>query len=181
MYQERFERAEQILRQSLVSLDGEREPVRVLQCEMSLAAALENLDRLEESLEMYEAAYSRLTELAGEAHPQTLITRNNMAMLFIKLGRAPEAVEICKEVLALSNEHDPDSRINAFPFRSNLGRAMLAAEDFVGAETALLEVERALGEDEEATLREISRVRELLVELYKAWGKPDKAASWNDE
>lgn len=181
MYQERFERAEQILRQSLVSLDGEREPVRVLQCEMSLAAALENLDRLEESLEMYEAAYSRLTELAGEAHPQTLITRNNMAMLFIKLGRAPEAVEICKEVLALSNEHDPDSRINAFPFRSNLGRAMLAAEDFVGAETALLEVERALGEDEEATLREISRVRELLVELYKAWGKPEKAASWNDE
>ena len=148
---------------------------------MSLAGALENLGRLEESLEMSEAAHTRLTELAGEAHPQTLIARNNMAMLFIKLGRAPEAVEICEEVLALSTEHDPTSRINAFPFRSNLGRAMLAAKDFEGAEAALLEVERTLGEDDEAPPRDIARVRALLAELYEAWGKPDEAESWKDE
>ncbi|QDV08383.1 Serine/threonine-protein kinase PknB [Planctomycetes bacterium Poly30] len=178
MYEKRFERAEEILRESLESLDGERDPVRVLLCEISLAAALENLGRLEESLATYESAKSGLMELAGEGHPQTHVTLNNMAMLFIKLGRGEEAVETARRVLALSEEHQPGSRVNVFPFRSNLGRALQAAGDFEGAEEVLLEVERRLGEDGAATPTEIARVRELLVDLYVAWEKPEKAEAW---
>ncbi len=181
MYAKRYGRAEEILRQSLASFDGERgaqDPVGVLQCKMSLAAALDHLERYGEALGMFESAIGQLEELAGAAHPQTLITKNNLAMLLVKMGRAEEAVAISRAVLAAGEEHQPDSRTNVFPFRSNFARALQAHGDFALAEVELLAVQRQLSEDEAAMPRETSRVRELLHELYTAWGKPEQAAQW---
>ncbi len=71
--------------------------------------------------------------------------------------------------------------MNVFPLRSNLGRIYTAAKKYEEAEVELLAVEAALRVDEETTPRETARIRELLAELYRAWGKPDQAAQWDAE
>ena len=90
-------------------------------------------------------------------------------------------METARSVLKRCLEHQPESRVNVFPFRSNLGRVLLAAKDFEAAEREFLDVERALSNYTEAIPSEIARVHSLLVELYDAWDKPEDAKRWLDQ
>ncbi|MEM8710861.1 MAG: serine/threonine-protein kinase, partial [Planctomycetota bacterium] len=181
MYAERFEEAEVLLRQNLAYLNGPtgiENPFMVLQIELPLSAALEKLGRFDDALPLSQSVVGRLHDLVGPGHPQSLISSNNLAMLYLKLDRASEALPIATEVVRLAEEHQPGSRMNVFPLRSNLARALAGAGRFEDAIAELLRVHGALKEDENATEIEIARVRELLAETYAAWNKLDEAERW---
>ncbi len=76
-----------------------------LQLEMNLAAALEHSDRKEGAVAMQGRVLDHLIDLAGEGHPQTLITRTNLAVLQMKRGLTEESTELGAENLRLALEH----------------------------------------------------------------------------
>jgi tetratricopeptide (TPR) repeat protein len=155
-------------------------PMMLLQSRMTMANALERLDRQGEALEVSESVVKQLEELAGADHRQTLISRNSLAVLLMKVGRHSDAVTMARRNLDLAETGLPGNRLIMFPFRSNHARTLSAAGQHAEAVAELLAVEQFLRSDTEAAEHEVSRVRDLLAEVYTAWGKPDEAARWAD-
>ncbi|MEM1450841.1 MAG: serine/threonine-protein kinase [Planctomycetota bacterium] len=181
---ERYERATEVLRANLEALDGpigEADPVMVVRAEMNYAAALSGLDRKDEALEVSGSVLERLGALVGPEHVQSLISRNNHAVLQMELGHTSEAVETARENLDLAREHHPDLPYLEFPFRMNLGRTLASDGRFEEAEAELLAVERHLASDPNTTPGQTARIREVLAETYAAWDRPEDAARWTDD
>ena len=166
MYLEDHARAEELTRENLAILEARPEatsdPIMVLQTRMALANALDLQGRLDEALPLARASLAQLEELAGEGHPQTLISRNSLLSILIKLGLGDEAVDVAEHNLALAEESQPGHRNNMFPFRSNLGRALAVRGDFEAALEALRAVETFLESDPNTAERETDRIEELL-------------------
>ncbi|MEM9381314.1 MAG: serine/threonine-protein kinase [Planctomycetota bacterium] len=181
---ESYERAAEVLRANLGALDGpigEADPVRVVRTEMNYAAALSGLQRKDEALVVSRSVLERLGALVGPEHVQSLISRNNHAVLQMEVGRTSEAVATARENLDLAREHHPDLPYIEFPFRMNLGRTLASDGRFEDAEAELLAVERHLTADPNTTPDQAARIREVLAETYAAWGRPDEAARWSDD
>lgn len=183
LYLEQFESALSTIAPCVEILERNREtsnPMMLLQSRMTLANALERLDRKDEALRVSESVVAQLAELAGEAHRQTLISRNSLAVLLMEVGRHAEAVDLARRNLALAATGIPGNRLIMFPFRSNYARTLSAAGLHEEAVVELLSVEKFLRDDQEAADREVARVRELLAQAYTAWAKPEEALRWSD-
>ncbi|MEM9801563.1 MAG: serine/threonine-protein kinase [Planctomycetota bacterium] len=181
---ERYERAAEVLRANLDALDGplgKGDPVMVVRAEMNYAAALSGLDRKAEALVVSASVLERLATLVGPEHVQSLISRNNHAVLQMELGHTAEAVVTATENLELAREHHPDLPYIEFPFRMNLGRTLASDGRFEEAEAELLAVERHLSSDPNTTPDQAARIREVLAETYAAWNRPEDAARWTDD
>ncbi|MEL6907020.1 MAG: tetratricopeptide repeat protein, partial [Planctomycetota bacterium] len=155
---------------------AELNPIALLQVRMTLANAYDGLDRNEESLEVNQMVLTQLEELAGVGHPNTLISRNSLVVLLLKLDRAEESVALGERNLELARDTDPSLRMIQFPFRSNLARALAGAGRFEDAIAELDAVARFLDEDENTVESEVSRIRELRAQTYELWGRPEDAA-----
>jgi tetratricopeptide (TPR) repeat protein len=154
------------------------DPVFRLRVEMNLAAGLMNQELNEEALPVATRVVETLEELAGEGHIQALISRNNLAMLLLQMGRFDEAERHARRNLELAREHQPGHPVNVFPFQMNFGRALAAAGRLDEAEPVLLDVARALEEDPDALAANRARIAEVLAETYDAWDRPEDAALW---
>ena len=178
---ERFEEARDELELCLDALGGQATelPMLHLRIEMGLASVLENLGLLSEALPVSQRVVESLEELAGEDHMQTLIARNNEAMLLMNLGETDHAAELALRNQRLAEAANPGHPNNMFPFRMNLGRILAADGRFEEAEPYLLEVEAALGASESPILSQLARVHEVLEGFYTDWGKPAQAARWS--
>jgi hypothetical protein len=60
----------------------------------------------------------------------------------------------------------------------NLGRCQTALHDYSVAEATLLDAHARLQKSLGATHGRTDQARTALADLYRAWGKPDKAAEW---
>lgn len=183
LYLEQFERALSTIRPCVEALERVKDssnPMMLLQSRMTLANALERLDREAEALEVSESVVGQFEELAGESHRETLISRNGLAVSLMKAERLDDAVALARRNLELAATGIPGNRLIMFPFRSNYARTLCAAGHYEEAVTELLAVEGFLRGDPEAQDREVARVRELLAQTYVAWGKPKEAARWTE-
>lgn len=183
IYLEDHARAETIATENLEILLADEEsadPFLVLQTRMALANALNGLGRFADALPAATSVVEQLSSLAGESHPQTLISRNTVVTTLMKLERFDESIELGARNLVLAEESQPGNRLNMFPFRSNLGRALAAAGRFEQALEELHAVEEFLRGDPSVSAKETLRIRELLTESYEAWGKPAEAERWRD-
>ena len=142
----------------------------------SLAAALSAAGRHEESTAAYSAALRELEMSLGADHRQTLVAQNNFGVSCIAAGRAMDAVEVLRVVLARA-EAQGFEEMRGVVMR-NLGRALLAAGDIAGGEAALEEAYRlstARQEAENATM-----CASLLAEHFERASDPDRAAAWRE-
>ncbi len=181
MKQKDFAAAEVLLVEAMQALsdpEGVEDPIIAIQIEMNLAAALEGLDRFVESRVVSERIVKGLEELVGEGHLQALISRNNLAMLLMKMGETEAAVDMARFNLTVAQRDHPGLPYLDFPFRSNLGRALVLDGQFEAGEAALLTVEAALRANPDALPHQVERVRELLMKTYTEWGRPDDADRW---
>ena len=113
--------------------------------------------------------------MLGAFHKRTLNARSNLAIAFRNLGRYDEAEQ---ELLALLNlyveHHRRDGWLAARTHR-HLGTVYTRMHRYEDAERALLEaLPRALeflGPESHWT----KTIHEDLINLYEAWGKPDRA------
>jgi len=181
MKQEDYRSAEVLLvdaMQALSNPEDEHDPIMVIQIELNLAAALEGLDKLVESRIVSERIVKSLEDLVGEGHLQALISRNNLAMLLMRMGEMKEAVDMARFNLRVAERDHPGLPYLDFPFRSNLGRALTLDGKFEEGTEALLAVEAALRANPDTLPHQMERVRELLRKAYTEWGKPEDAELW---
>jgi tetratricopeptide (TPR) repeat protein len=144
----------------------------------NLALTLKALKKFEEAESMYREVLEGQCRSLGEGHLSTLRTMNNLGLLLKDRGKLDEAVEILEKGLLLAQGALPRGhRLIAF-FQMNCGTCLMGLERYLeGAdhlEEGYQEFKTFLGEDHVYTRGAI----ELLVDLYEAWNKPEKAEEW---
>ena len=111
-------------------------------------------------------------------------TANNLAMTYQFQGRSAQAEPLLREAVPLFERDAPD-RWERFLCQSLLGAAMAGEKKYAGAEPLLLAGYQGMLERKtRIPALEWSSLRwagESVVELYRAWGKPGKAAEWRQK
>ncbi len=146
----------------------------------NLAVAYQEAGRLSEALPLFEEALARRRSLRGPEHPQTLRSINYLARAYL-VNHPDWAEPILREALAIHDKKDPDDW-RTFETRSLLGASLLAQKKYAEAEPELLRGHEGL-KAREAKIPAPSRkvlieTVDRLIQLYDAWQKPDRAASW---
>jgi hypothetical protein len=100
---------------------------------------------------------------------------------YLKLHRYTEAEALLRECLAVPEEIKDEAWVRSVT-RSQLGGAMLGRKQYSEAEPLLLSGYEGM-RTEEARIpasrkSELREAAERVVQLYEAWGKPEKAAEW---
>ena len=118
---------------------------------------------------------------SGPKSVETVSMLNRLGLALMQEGKWAEAEPAFRECLETSRHHQPDSWIT-FKIDSNLGVALMRQKRFEEAEPHLvsgydgMRAREAKVEAPNQPLFVETAVR--IVELYEAWGKPEKAAAW---
>ena len=181
LYIDDAERALEVIEPCVaVVKEGIANPVQAVHVQTTYAGALQSVGRVAEALPACESLVAQLEELTGPAHPQTLISRNNLMTMLLESDRAAESIALGRRNIELATASDPSMRWIQFPFRSNLARALAQAGKFEEAEAELLAVDAFLASDTNTVDSETTRIAELLVDTYESWGKPGAADQWRE-
>lgn len=143
--------------------------------------AYERAGRLDRSLRLY-------SEAAADPHHSLASDDSELAGALAVFGdalskaeRHDEAEKTLRECLAICEKKVPDDW-RTFNTRSALGGALLGQKKYADAEALLLQGYEGM-KKREAKIPPQGKARvpealERLVQLYDAWGKPEKAAEW---
>jgi tetratricopeptide (TPR) repeat protein len=105
---------------------------------------------------MFEQALARLREVAGDEHPQTLVTASNLAMALRRSGDLHRAVALFDQVLATRRRLAGDDHPSTIKSANGLAATFQEAGDNARAlpvlEWVLAARERVLGDDHPETL-----------------------------
>ncbi len=134
--------------------------------------------KLTEAEPYYREALEGRRRVLGDDHPNTLISKSNLALLLVDLCKTVEAEQMAGEAVVAARETLGAEHFFHGNFLGKHGRALAALERFDDGESVLLEahgiLQAALGDEHGQTKRVVG----YLADLYDAWGKPDKAAEW---
>ncbi|MEV0133664.1 FxSxx-COOH system tetratricopeptide repeat protein [Dactylosporangium sp. NPDC050688] len=127
------------------------------------------------------AAFERLLadrrRMLGDDHPQTLITRNNLAAAYREAGRLAEAVAAFEQLLIDSRRVLGDDHPETLTTRGNLAAACREAgrlaEAIAASEQLLIDSRRVLGDDHPHTLT----TRNNLAVAYREAGRAAEAVA----
>lgn len=151
-----------------------------------VAHALDNLAALLLSQGEAEAAATHWRESAairdklhGSEHPRTLGTRSNLARALHAVGDIEAAEALHAQVVDAAGRTMPPNHWFTASFHGAFGEFLLAQERFAEAEPQLLRSHSAFLDTLGAGDATTQAAAAGLVRLYRAWGKPDKAASFD--
>jgi tetratricopeptide (TPR) repeat protein len=122
----------------------------------------------------------------GEEHPDMLRTSNNLkyvlALKLLKQQRYAEAEPLLRECLKFGEKLETNAW-RTFYAKSLLGDSLLGQKKYAEAGPLLVAGYEGMKRREERIPLPIRKSRlieaiERLVQLYEAWGKPEKAAEW---
>jgi len=136
--------------------------------------------RVAQALPLCVEAVSRGKAAMGDESYDLLTLMNNLGRAY--LASEPATAEpILREALAgwMRKDHDD---WHTFEAAALLGRFLLIQKDYRAAEAYLLQGYEGLksraARIPDISRRRIAETRARIVELYEAWGKPEKAAEW---
>ena len=134
----------------------------------------DNLGLVYEAVEL-EVAVAVVEDVLGPDHPDTLTTRNNLAVAYRSVDRFGEAIELFEQVLAKREKLLGPDHPDTLTTRNNLALAYLSVGRFGEAielsEQVLAKRKRLLGADHPDTLG----VRNNLAVAYRSVGRLDEA------
>jgi tetratricopeptide (TPR) repeat protein/predicted Ser/Thr protein kinase len=117
----------------------------------------------------------------GSQHPDTMASAASLALIYLTQGKFAESEQLAREALAFYGKSLPDDW-KRFDAESVLGASLAGQKKFSEAEPMLLEGYQGMVDRTDridVPLRFfVDDARRRIVELYQAWGKPDKAAEW---
>ncbi len=123
-------------------------------------------------------AIAKLSSLGSRDDREHALQQYYELALGLRLrSKGKEALEILDEAMAFGKKHSPDHWL-IFGLANEKGRTLTSLKDYVGAERVLLKNLQALSEESEQNRYLRPGTRRAVSELYKAWGKPEKAASY---
>jgi len=175
-----YEEAEQLYRQALESrrkLFGENN-VRLVSTMSNLAILLDAKGDYEAGEALQRQALGIQRKALGEDHRYVGTSLNNLAGLLYHQGQYAEAEKLQREAIAIYQKSLGAEHWMIQRSRSHLGACLTKLGRYPEAEEQLLAAYPGLkttrGEQHALTRTAVSR----LLELYEAWGKPDRAAPY---
>jgi tetratricopeptide (TPR) repeat protein len=114
----------------------------------------------------------------GDKHRHTIRSLRSLALVLMKREKFSEAEKLMREAVRLAKIMHSEESLYRFLYSKDFGRSLLANEKYDEAEAHLMHAyegyKAKLGDEHTFTQDTV----ELLIDLYKAWGKPDQAAEY---
>ncbi|MCZ6689822.1 MAG: tetratricopeptide repeat protein [Planctomycetota bacterium] len=172
--------AEMMFREALETsrrLVGDDHPFTLITMN-NLALLLEDLGKSEDGEKLHRRVLEARRRTLGETHPDTLVSMNNLGRLLRVTGELAEADRLLARAVRLATESLPQGDWRTAVFRSNYGACLTKMERFEEAERQLLASHAVLRPLLASDHRFVLKVLQRLVDLYTAWGKPEKAEEY---
>jgi tetratricopeptide (TPR) repeat protein/predicted Ser/Thr protein kinase len=132
-----------------------------------------------------EQALAGKRRALGSENPETMEAAADLALIYVSLARFRDSEALAREALTFNEKHQPDDPLR-FRAESLLGASLAGEKKYSEAEPLLLEGYQGLVTRKEkmgwqgvSNLRHVDRAREWIVQLYTAWGRPEKAGEWS--
>ena len=120
----------------------------------------------------------------GSDHPETMEGAADLALALLSQGKFAESEPLAREALEFNRKKSPEDWPR-FRAESLLGASLSGQKKYRDAEPLLIGSYRGMVERKgkpgwmgASTTRFLDEARGWIVQLYQAWGKPDKAAEW---
>jgi non-specific serine/threonine protein kinase/serine/threonine-protein kinase len=135
-------------------------------------------EKIAESGPYYKRALDSTRKKYGDKHPNAIKATHNYANYLLDVGDTTQAIALQQQVVAQAREvFGADHDVYA-EGQFGLGKALLRAGRYAEAEPALL---TAIAIKEKNYGADHWRIEEYIVpllDLYKAWNKPQQVAEW---
>ncbi len=119
--------------------------------------------------------------ILGPEHPATAASEADLAEAYESEGKFTQSESLAREAEAFQRAKQPDNW-QLFWTESLLGASLAGEKKYIEAEPLLLEGYRGMVERKDRMpipkLRDLNSAHEWIVQMYVAWGKPEKAAEW---
>jgi hypothetical protein len=118
----------------------------------------------------------------GEGHRQTLANMNNLACFYRDHGKLVEAEPLLVKALEVSRRVQGEEHRDTLLVMRNLGKLYLTQGKLAQAEPLLLSSYEGITARDQGIPFRVERhlvpALKEIVQLYEAWGKPERAAEW---
>jgi hypothetical protein len=105
----------------------------------------------------------------------------DLALAYLSQGKFVESEPLAREAMQFDRKKQPDDW-QGFRAETLLGASVAGQKKYAEAEPLLLEGYQGMVARKEKVMvadwYHLDRAREWIVQLYQAWGKPEKAAEW---
>ncbi len=180
--QGKYESAEPLLTESFEArrkVLGENHP-DTLQSMSNLAALYWKQGKFSDAEQLFQKALQAERKVLGPRHPTTLGEMQSLAAMNLERHDYRKAEPLLREVIAgQENTSRPWTRDYS---RGMLGAALAGLGRYDEAEPLLLSsydaILRAFDSIPSENRSILNRIRNWIVDMYQAWGKPEKAAEW---
>jgi eukaryotic-like serine/threonine-protein kinase len=140
----------------------------------SLASVLQEKGQLQEAERLYRQALEIFRSKLGNQHPYVALCMTNLAGIFLARNHISGAVSLLNDVLAFPTDKLPEDSRNRARAKSVMGECLIQKHKYQEAETLLLEAYAVLSIKEKGG-RSLQKTSRQILNLYNAWGKPEKA------
>jgi tetratricopeptide (TPR) repeat protein len=135
-----------------------------------------------ENAQTYAArALAGFRHALGSEHPDTMESAAYLALAYISQRDFIDAEPLAREAVAFFQKKQPQNW-RRFRAASLLGASLAGQTKYAEAEPLLVEGYQGMAARKEQIdvqgRYHLDRAHEWLVQLYAAWGKPDKSAEW---
>lgn len=117
----------------------------------------------------------------GSEHPDTISSMADLALAYLSERKFAEAEPLVREALETEKKRQPNDW-QRYRVASLLGASLAGQKKFADAELLLIEgYQGMLARKDRIAVSDryhLDRAREWLLQLYQAWGKPEKTAEW---
>lgn len=145
----------------------------------NLVSVISRSGRREEAAAMLADLLPRARRALGENQSTVVSMTSNLSWLYEQADRFDDALPLAETALAGARTFLPETHATIGLYHKRLGRVYLGLERYEEAERELLDGYRILQAAQGDEHKETVESRAALVELYEAWGKPEKAAEWS--
>jgi eukaryotic-like serine/threonine-protein kinase len=148
----------------------------------NLGALYEDTENRKQAVALFEETLPACEKTLGPEHRDTLTALKHLAADYQAEGRLSEALPLFEKHLALATSKFGTNHSATITSRTALAKASLEAKHFEKTESLLLSNDLGLNQGENKSspngASRLSSNFQLLVQLYEAWGKPQKAEEW---
>jgi tetratricopeptide (TPR) repeat protein len=120
----------------------------------------------------------------GSEHPDTMASASDLAMAYLSQGKFAQSEGLAREALEFNRKKQPDDW-QRFRAESLLGASLAGQKKYAEAEPLLLEgYQGMLARKDRIGVPDwyhLERADEWIINLYQDWGKPAKAAEWQQK
>ena len=118
----------------------------------------------------------------GSEHPDTMTSATDLALAYVSQGNSAASEPLAREALEFFRTKQPNDW-QRFLAESLLGASLSGLEKYAEAEPLLLEGYQGMAERKDRIVVPnwyyLDHAEGWIVQLYQAWGKPEKVAEWH--